>query len=73
MSSCASLCDAAHGLRSQDPIEVLVGSVIRARIKKFKELLNALIKKVWVQEQSRKTIGDNVFRAPIIITIVSYK
>ena len=44
--------DAEFGKTSRDPVQVLVGPVIRARAKKFKEVLNGLIQATWAQVNS---------------------
>ena len=39
-----------------DPIQVLVGPVTRARVKKFKEVLNGLIQATWAQSNSWRPV-----------------
>ena len=42
-----------------DPIQVPIGPVTRARAKKFKETLNAFIQRIWAEESSWRSKGDD--------------
>ena len=43
---------------SVDPIQVPIGSVTRARAKRFKETLNVLIQCIWVEESLWRSKRD---------------
>ncbi|GMN66016.1 hypothetical protein TIFTF001_035087 [Ficus carica] len=48
--------DANHSTTSRDLVQVPIGPVMRARAKKFKDVLNGLIQEVWTQANSRRPI-----------------
>ena len=45
-------CDGDQGITSKDLVQVPIGSVARARAKKFKDVLNGLIQELWAQANS---------------------
>jgi len=52
-SKSLSLCsDGDQGTASKDLVQVPIGSVTRARAKKFKDVLNGLIQELWAQANS---------------------
>jgi hypothetical protein len=45
-------CDGDQGTASKDLVQVPNGPVMRARAKKFKDVLNGLIQELWAQANS---------------------
>jgi hypothetical protein len=46
------MCDGDQGTASKDLVQVPIGPVMRARAKKFKDVLNGLIQELWAQANS---------------------
>ncbi|XP_057778153.1 uncharacterized protein LOC130996890 [Salvia miltiorrhiza] len=61
-------------IMSRDPVHVPVGSVTRARAKKFKESLMILVEEIWKQEL-RKPIGDNGVseQSSSVMNLITYR
>ena len=49
-------CDGDQGTALKDLVQVPLGPVTRARVKKFKDILNGLIQELWAQANSWRPI-----------------
>ena len=52
----ASTVDASHGMTLREPVQILIGPITRARVKKFKDALNGLIQEIWSKVNSWRPI-----------------
>jgi hypothetical protein len=64
------LCDGDQGTTSKDFIQVPIGPVTRARAKKFKDVLNGLIQKLWAQANSWRPIEHDPRGQQRIVTLI---
>jgi hypothetical protein len=69
MNSRLARSDADQGTTSKDLIQVPIGSVMRARAKKFKDVLNGLIQELWAQANSLRPIEHDPHGQQRILTL----
>jgi hypothetical protein len=62
--------DGDQGTTSKDLIQVPIGPVMRARAKKFKDVLNGLIQELWAQANSLRPIEHDPQGQERIITLI---
>jgi hypothetical protein len=64
------IIDGDQGTTSKDLVQVPIGPVTRARAKKFKDVLNGLIQKLWAQANSWRPIEHDPPGQQRIITLI---
>ena len=62
--------DGDQGTASKDLIQVPIGPVTRAQVKKFKDVLNGLIQELWAQANSWRPIEHDPRGQQKIITLI---
>jgi hypothetical protein len=62
--------DGDQGTASKDLVQVPIGPVMRARTKKFKDVLNGLIQELWAQTNSWRPIEHDPRGQHRIVTLI---
>ena len=64
------LSDGDQGTASKDLVQVPIGPVTRARVKKFKNVLNGLIQELWAQANSWRPIEHDPRKQQKIVNLI---